>query len=72
MGAVAPAVERSMRWRILLGLGINVLGAAAARIDVHLSSLVLLSLSPIFPSHRVVDSHWDRPEPTPQSGRVAG
>lgn len=55
---VPPEVDRSMRRRIVLGILINVVGACAARIDVHLSSAVFLTLPLLYLSHRVVDSHW--------------
>ena len=55
---VAPEVDRSMRRRILLGVALNVLGAAVARIDTHLSSVAFISLPLLYISHRVVDSHW--------------
>lgn len=53
-----PAVDRSMRRRILLGIAINVAGAAVAPIDTHLSTVVFLALPAIYFSHRIVDSHW--------------
>jgi uncharacterized membrane protein len=53
-----PSVDRSMRRRILLGLAINVLGAAVAPINTHLSSVCFLLLPVIYLSHRTVDSHW--------------
>jgi len=53
-----PAVDRSMRRRILLGLAINVLGAALAPINTYLSSVCFLLLPVIYLSHRTVDSHW--------------
>jgi uncharacterized membrane protein len=56
---VADEVDRSMRLRILLGIAINTLGAAAALISPHLSSAVFLLLPCIYLSHRTVDSHWD-------------
>jgi uncharacterized membrane protein len=55
---VDAAVDRSMQRRILLGVAINVLGAAIAPIDTHLSSLVFISLPLLYVSHRVVDIHW--------------
>jgi hypothetical protein len=55
---VASAVDRSMQRRILLGVAINVLGAALAPIDTHSSSLVFISLPLLYASHRVVDVHW--------------
>lgn len=55
---IADNVDRSMRRRILLGVGINLLGAAVALFSVHLSGLVFLALPAIYWSHRVVDSHW--------------
>lgn len=60
-GTVAPVVERSMRRRILLGIAINLLGAAIAPVDTHLSSLVFIALPLLYVSHRVVDSHWGAP-----------
>jgi uncharacterized membrane protein len=53
-----PAVDRSMRRRILLGIAINVAGAAVAPIDTHLSTAVFLAMPAIYFSHRIVDSHW--------------
>lgn len=55
---LAPGVDRSMRRRIYLGIGLNVLGAAVAPISVYLSSAVFLALPVIYFSHRAVDSHW--------------
>jgi uncharacterized membrane protein len=55
---MAPGVDRSMSGRILLGVGINLLGAAVAPISPHLSSVAFLALPLIYLSHRVVDSHW--------------
>jgi uncharacterized membrane protein len=52
----APAVDRSMRRRILLGIAINVLGAAVAPITPYLSTACFLSLPVIYLSHRIVDS----------------
>jgi uncharacterized membrane protein len=55
---VVAAVDRSMRGRILLGIGVNALGAAAALIDPYISSIFFLMLPFIYLSHRTVDSHW--------------
>ena len=55
---LAPAVDRSMRSRILLGITINAIGAAAAPISIYLSSACFLAMPLIYLSHRVVDSHW--------------
>jgi len=52
----APAVDQSMRRRILLGIGINVVGAAVAPITPYLSSVCFLSLPVLYISHRIVDS----------------
>ncbi len=57
-GPVAPEVDRSMRHRILLGVGLNAAGAAVAPISVHLSSVAFLALPLIYVSHTVVDRHW--------------
>jgi uncharacterized membrane protein len=56
--ALAPEVDRSMSRRILLGIGLNVLGAVVAPINVYLSSAVFLTVPVIYLSHGVVDSHW--------------
>jgi uncharacterized membrane protein len=53
-----PAVDRSMRRRIFLGLTINLLGAAVAPINTYLSTICFLMLPAIYFSHRIVDSHW--------------
>jgi uncharacterized membrane protein len=53
-----PAVDQSMRRRILLGLAINLLGAAVAPINTYLSTVCFLLLPTIYLSHRTVDSHW--------------
>lgn len=58
---LASEVDRSMRRRILLGIAINIAGAAAAPIDVYLSSAIFLLLPTIYVSHRIVDSHWSNP-----------
>jgi uncharacterized membrane protein len=55
---VAPAVDRSMRRRILLGIAVNILGAAVAPINTYLSSIAFLLLPTLYVSHRTVDSHW--------------
>jgi len=62
MVQIASAVDQSMRHRILLGLAINALGAAAALINPYLSSIVFLFLPVIYLSHRTVDSHWGTDE----------
>ena len=56
---IAPAVDRSMRHRILLGLAVNVLGAAVALISPYLATPVFLLLPIIYFSHSTVDGHWD-------------
>jgi uncharacterized membrane protein len=56
---IAPVVDRSMRRRILLGIAINVVGAAAALINPHLSTVFFLMLPVLYLSHRAVDSHWN-------------
>ena len=48
-------VSVSMQRRILLGIGINALGAAVAPIDVHLSAVCFLALPVIYFRHTVVD-----------------
>ena len=55
---VPPIVDASMSKRILLGVALNLVGAAVAWIDTHLSSLVFISVPLLYLSHRVVDSHW--------------
>ena len=55
---IAPAVDQSMRRRVLLGIAINLLGAAVAPINTYLSSACFLMLPVIYLSHRTVDSHW--------------
>ena len=55
---LASVVDRSMRNRILLGLAINILGAAVAPVSPYLSTLAFLCLPVIYMSHRTVDSHW--------------
>jgi len=55
---VAPAVDRSMQLRILLGVAINLLGAALALIDAHLSSIAFIMLPLLYVSHSAVDAHW--------------
>jgi len=54
----AREVDRSMTRRILLGVGLNVAGAAVAPIDVKLSAVAFLALPLIYVSHTVVDRHW--------------
>lgn len=58
LSRAAPSVDRSMRRRILLGIAINILGAAVALINPYLSSPVFLLLPCIWLPHRTVDSHW--------------
>ena len=58
MRTIEPVVDRSMRRRILLGLAINVVGAAVAPISTYLSTAVFLLLPCIYLSHRVIDAHW--------------
>jgi uncharacterized membrane protein len=62
MPRVSGEVDRSMRRRIQAGIALNIVGAAAAWIDPHLSSAFFIALPLLFVSHRVVDSHWDDPE----------
>jgi uncharacterized membrane protein len=69
--AVSAEVDRSMRRRILLGIVINVAGAAVAPIDVYLSSAVFLLLPTLYVSHRIVDSHWNDPTGTTEEDRGA-
>lgn len=56
--ASAATVDRSMSRRILLGVGVNALGAAVAPIDTHLSSAVFVALPALYLSHAAVDRHW--------------
>jgi uncharacterized membrane protein len=56
--AIPAAVDRSMSHRILMGVGLNVLGAALAPIDTYLSSAAFLLLPALYLSHAVVDRHW--------------
>lgn len=62
MHPVVPIVDRSMRHRILLGIGINMVGAAVALASPHLSSFVFMLLPSIYLSHAIVDSHWNDEE----------
>jgi len=55
----APAVDWSMRSRILLGIAINCAGAAVAPISTNLSTALFVLLPVIYLSHRTVDSHWN-------------
>jgi uncharacterized membrane protein len=57
--AVPEVVNRSMRRRILLGIALNLLGAALAPVHWYLSNPFFLLLPVIYFSHRAVDSHWD-------------
>ena len=57
---VAPVVDRSVRRRILLGILINMLGAALAPVHPYLSSAAFLMLPVIYLSHRTVDSRWGK------------
>jgi uncharacterized membrane protein len=59
--SVPPEVDRSMTRRILLGVGLNVVGAAAAWIDTHLSSAFFVALPVLYLSHRIVDARWKTP-----------
>jgi uncharacterized membrane protein len=77
MRKIVPAVDQSMRRRILLGVALNILGAAVAPIDPFLSSAVFLLLPCIYLSHRTVDSHWgsdgdDTAADRPEVGRGSG
>lgn len=54
----AAVVDRSMSRRILMGVGLNVVGAAVAPIDIYLSSVVFLALPCLYLSHAAVDLHW--------------
>jgi len=56
---VPSEVDSSMRHRILLGVLINFLGAAAALINLYLSSAFFLMLPAIYFSHRTVDCEWE-------------
>ena len=67
---IAPEVDRSMRRRILLGIAINILGAAAALINTYLSSVFFLLLPVIYFSHHMVDSHWMADGEDPTSARA--
>lgn len=56
----AAEVDRSMTRRLLLGVGINLAGAAVALVSVLLSSVVFLALPLAFMSHAAVDRQWRR------------
>jgi uncharacterized membrane protein len=58
MYEVASRVDRSMRQRILLGVAINLLGAAVAPVNTYFSTAVFLLLPAIYLSHQEVDRHW--------------
>jgi hypothetical protein len=64
-----PAVDPSVRRRILLGLAINLLGAVVAPINTYFSTVVFLLLPGIYLSHRTVDSHWGSEEDDTAAGR---
>jgi TMEM175 potassium channel family protein len=64
--ALLPStVDRSMSRRIMLGIVINLIGAAVAPISTQLSSLAFLTLPLLYLSHAAID---DVPEEASESG----